>query len=431
MTRQDNHRPTWPSDDVRPRSGGPTSRRQGFHIGSWQVDPTAREITDGISVRKLSPRAMSALVLLVEARGEVVRRQELLDMVWPDVYVGDESVTTALSELRRAFGETRGSAKVIETIQKTGYRLCVPVTASTTPSSEVSRCGALTDFDLDAHFACQEVMRLRQTAGPLAYEQALSLCVSAVTHAPRFATAHAEHAITVVFHTLYCGGAPSQLKDALAIAEHAVGLRPELANGHLAMGIALSALKRRAEAHDSFERALFRAPYDGETNYQCSRALFGFGELQNAGRAAELASTVLVDDYRPLYVAAAAYQALGDTSRARRHLNEAMMRLQRRLLIDPEEPRGRNAMAALLAWSGESERAMEMRSQLEKEDQSITYYAIATFASVGEIGIALDGLEQLVDDGYRQVGWLRHDPTLGPLLQEPRCKRLMGQLERI
>ena len=70
---------------------------------------------------------MGVLLALVEANGEVVRRDALLDRVWPDVVVGEESVTTAVSELRRAFGDRRGAGRLIDTVQKTGYRLTVPV----------------------------------------------------------------------------------------------------------------------------------------------------------------------------------------------------------------------------------------------------------------------------------------------------------------
>jgi len=372
---------------------------------------------------------MAVLNILAEARGEVVTRETLLDRVWPNVTVGEESVTTAISELRRAFGEKRGSAKVIETVQRAGYRVVLPVSFEAVPVDLPMSVPSVTGFDLDGLLICQEVRRLRQSAGPLGYEHALSLCESALAPMPECVAVRAEFATTVALSTLYCGMPGSQLQEALKMAESAVRLRPDLPDGHLALGVVQGALNKRFEARYALQTALALGPGDGETFFQCARILFGFGELQNAARAAERACVLLSDDYRPLYVAAAAYQALGVENRPRTLLNAAQARLNSRLALDPEEPRTLNALAAILAWCGQSEVALEIIEGLKARGQNILYYETSTLAFAGDYTNAVRGLERMVDEGYRQSGWLRHDPGLSRLAHEPTYQKLINHFE--
>ncbi|MCD9029671.1 winged helix-turn-helix domain-containing protein [Luteimonas sp. BDR2-5] len=81
--------------------------------------------------RRVTPKAMMVLRLLVDAQGRVVSRTELLARAWPDTLPTDDVLTQAVTQLRKAFGAgTVGAAegrRYIETIAKTGYRLTVPV----------------------------------------------------------------------------------------------------------------------------------------------------------------------------------------------------------------------------------------------------------------------------------------------------------------
>ncbi|MDA8019781.1 MAG: winged helix-turn-helix domain-containing protein [Thermoanaerobaculia bacterium] len=109
----------------------PLSRRlecSEFRIAGWRVEPRLGRITrDGASIR-LEPRVMEVLLLLAEQPGQVLSRRALLEAAWPDVVVGDDALSLAVSKLRRAFSDDRREPKYIETIPKTGYRLIAEVT---------------------------------------------------------------------------------------------------------------------------------------------------------------------------------------------------------------------------------------------------------------------------------------------------------------
>ena len=73
---------------------------------------------------------MAVLLYLVERHEEVISREELLDAVWPDIHVGDDSLTAAIIKIRRALGDNARNPTHIETIPKRGYRLVSPLAVS-------------------------------------------------------------------------------------------------------------------------------------------------------------------------------------------------------------------------------------------------------------------------------------------------------------
>src|SRR5205823_1927970 len=64
---------------------------------------------------------------------------DLIDRVWGKEFGADESLTRAISQLRKAFAETRDVPQVIETISKRGYRLIVSPAAAGMPPAPQRR----------------------------------------------------------------------------------------------------------------------------------------------------------------------------------------------------------------------------------------------------------------------------------------------------
>jgi adenylate cyclase len=75
----------------------------------------------------LRPKSFEVLRHLVEHAGRVVGKEEVIEAVWPDVIVTDESLTQCISEIRRALGDR--SQRIIKTVPKRGYLFDVPVSA--------------------------------------------------------------------------------------------------------------------------------------------------------------------------------------------------------------------------------------------------------------------------------------------------------------
>ena len=101
--------------------------RGSFRVGEWLIRPElGRIVGRGKSVR-VEPKVMQVLEVLAQNACEMVPREELIQRVWPDVFVTDDVLTRCISMLRRVFEDRRTEPQVIETISKRGYRVIAPV----------------------------------------------------------------------------------------------------------------------------------------------------------------------------------------------------------------------------------------------------------------------------------------------------------------
>ncbi len=123
-----------------------------FRLHSWLVQPELNRVSGPDGEVRLEPRVMLVLVRLARVPGRVVTRNELLDEVWGETIVGEESLTRAISDLRRVLGDNPRQPVYIETIRNHGYRLVAPVTpapdeepvaAGPTPPAEESTAPAV------------------------------------------------------------------------------------------------------------------------------------------------------------------------------------------------------------------------------------------------------------------------------------------------
>ncbi len=98
-----------------------------FEFGRFRLDRTERFLfQDGAAV-PLSPRLFDTLLVLVENRGHVVEKNDLMQKVWNDVAVEENNLTQSISALRKILGDNLDGPKFIETIPKRGYRFVAPV----------------------------------------------------------------------------------------------------------------------------------------------------------------------------------------------------------------------------------------------------------------------------------------------------------------
>ena len=106
------------------------SATEDFCVGDWLVQPNLAKIRRGDEAVHITPRAMAVLVYLANAKGAVVKRNELLDAVWPRMAVTPDALSQCIVELRKAFRDNSRRPSVIETIPKVGIRLIARVAAA-------------------------------------------------------------------------------------------------------------------------------------------------------------------------------------------------------------------------------------------------------------------------------------------------------------
>jgi DNA-binding winged helix-turn-helix (wHTH) protein/Flp pilus assembly protein TadD len=98
-----------------------------FEFGPFRLDPTERLLLrDGEAV-PVTPKAFDTLLALVDRRGRLVEKSELMTAVWEDAFVEEGNIAVTVSMLRKALGDENKDPTYIQTIPKRGYRFICEV----------------------------------------------------------------------------------------------------------------------------------------------------------------------------------------------------------------------------------------------------------------------------------------------------------------
>jgi DNA-binding winged helix-turn-helix (wHTH) protein len=76
----------------------------------------------------LAPKVIETLLAIVERRGEVLSKEELMELVWADSIVEEGNLSQNLYRLRQTLGEGKNGKPLIETLRRRGYRFNGEVT---------------------------------------------------------------------------------------------------------------------------------------------------------------------------------------------------------------------------------------------------------------------------------------------------------------
>jgi DNA-binding winged helix-turn-helix (wHTH) protein len=96
------------------------------------LDLSAERLMRGTTEIRLRPKSFQVLRYLVERGGSLVTREELLDSIWRDVVVTDESITKCIADIRKALNDD--AQQVIRTVARRGYVFVPPVTQFAAPA---------------------------------------------------------------------------------------------------------------------------------------------------------------------------------------------------------------------------------------------------------------------------------------------------------
>ncbi|HET7816903.1 MAG TPA: winged helix-turn-helix domain-containing protein [Sphingomicrobium sp.] len=99
------------------------AERSDLQLGPMLVSPSRRLVEGPGGHWNVEPLIMQVFLLLLDARGKVVTRDQLFDQVWGGVIVGDDSLNRAIGKVRRIEADVAPGLFEIETIPRTGYRL--------------------------------------------------------------------------------------------------------------------------------------------------------------------------------------------------------------------------------------------------------------------------------------------------------------------
>ncbi len=121
-----------------------------FHVGEWLVEPNLNCITRTNEKVCVEPKVIEVLVYLAEYPGEVLSKEQILQAVWSDTYVGEEVLRYSIAELRKAFRDDAKNPSFIQTIPRRGYRLIAPVSRRNAAAESRGSVAVLAFADLSA-----------------------------------------------------------------------------------------------------------------------------------------------------------------------------------------------------------------------------------------------------------------------------------------
>jgi len=112
-----------------------------FQFEDFEFRPAAFVLLKSGIALPLEPKALHALEVLILNRGRVVKKDELLDALWPDTIVSENSLTRCIAALRRQLGDNAREPRFIATVHTQGYRFLYPLEASPGGGSSLSKSG--------------------------------------------------------------------------------------------------------------------------------------------------------------------------------------------------------------------------------------------------------------------------------------------------
>ena len=108
------------TDQLKPsKPAGATTREVSF--GPFRLLPAQFLLLEGDKPVPLGSRALEILIVLLERPGQLVRKQELMARVWPNLFVEPANLTVHISALRRALRDGRDGNRFIINIPGRGY----------------------------------------------------------------------------------------------------------------------------------------------------------------------------------------------------------------------------------------------------------------------------------------------------------------------
>src|SRR6266404_1503422 len=125
-----------------------------YKFGAFCLEVANRLLLQNGEPVPLTPKAFDTLLALVRRNGRVVKKDELLNEVWPDTFVEEATLAQNIFTLRKALGQNGDGPQYIETIPRHGYRFAAEVEQSPEVVSEV-----LVETLTRTHIVSEEIER--------------------------------------------------------------------------------------------------------------------------------------------------------------------------------------------------------------------------------------------------------------------------------
>ena len=105
-----------------------------FRFGDVEVQEREFSLTKAGETLSVEPKAFRVLLILLRNPGKLISKEELLNAVWGETAVSENSLTRSITLLRRLLGDEARNPRYIETVATVGYRfVCAMEVLEDTP----------------------------------------------------------------------------------------------------------------------------------------------------------------------------------------------------------------------------------------------------------------------------------------------------------
>ena len=246
---------------------------------------------------------------------------------------------------------------------------------------------------------------------------------------PNYARAYAGVADCCSMLYTYWDSSEDNLNEAEAASRKAMELDPELAEAHVARGLALSLKKNFEEAEGEFEKAISLDPKLFEAYYFYARTSFLQGKMEKAARLYEQASAANPDDYQATSLLCSVYNALGLEAEADATRRKALQLAEKHVELHPDDARALYLGAGILCQLGQRERSFDWARRalaIDPEEMGILYNVGCVYALLGQTEEALSCIEKVLGHGAFYRTWAERDSDLDSIRNEPRFQAMMN-----
>jgi DNA-binding winged helix-turn-helix (wHTH) protein/predicted ATPase len=127
-------------------------QKKQFIFSQFRLDEINEILWHGSQAINLRPKAFALLQYLLKHPGQLVTKQQLLEAVWPDTYVGDAVLKDIIRQIREALQDEAKSPQFIETAHRRGYRFIGQVKEASEQKSAESLPQSIPDEPPDTNF---------------------------------------------------------------------------------------------------------------------------------------------------------------------------------------------------------------------------------------------------------------------------------------
>lgn len=259
-------------------------------------------------------------------------------------------------------------------------------------------------------------------------ERAIQLFEKAIELDPRYAAAYAG--CSSAYGQMYWlfSRDPVLRERAQELSFKALMYDNNLAEAYTAMGLSYFIAGKFEEASASSHKAIELDPEDFIAHWTLGRIHFSNGEFEQA-----YALYRRVIDLKPEFLSASAdlkmtCQQLGRTEEAERTRTWLLERLPNYLLQNPDDSRVRMIHAIFLAEVDRRDDALrecDLALELSPGDPLMLYNCACCYSRLGEPDRAIATLRQAIDAGYANFAWVKQDPDMNPLRENPQFQALL------